>query len=141
MSWAEEAEIQQAELFADVSSAASLVEHAKPAQKSAPLQSVLEVVDLNEQDSDKELVYIDVRTWFEHKLNNIEGDPRIHISSLVEGVEAQFPDKTTPIRLYCAKGVRSGRGVKKLTDAGYLDVQNVGGISDVKKRRFGEAGN
>ena len=87
--------------------------------------------------ADQAPVYIDVRTWFEHKLNNIEGDPRIHISGLVKGVEKQFPDKSTPIRLYCAAGVRSGRGVQKLREAGYLDVQNVGGINEVKKRRFG----
>jgi len=85
---------------------------------------------------EKELVYIDVRTWFEHKINHIDGDPRIHISGLVKGVEGQFPDKSTPIRLYCAAGVRSGRGVEQLRQAGYLDVQNVGGIDDVKKHRF-----
>ena len=93
----------------------------------------------SELNVEKELVYIDVRTWVEHKINHIDGDPRIHISGLVKGVEKQFPDKSTPIRLYCAKGVRSGRGVAKLKEAGYLDVQNVGGIEDVKKLRFSGA--
>jgi len=99
--------------------------------------SVFSNVQSSEAQTSLDPVYIDVRTWFEHKLNNIEGDPRIHISGLVKGVEQQFPDKSTPIRLYCAAGVRSGRGVQKLREAGYLDVQNVGGINEVKKHRFG----
>lgn len=90
---------------------------------------------LNAQDDSQSPVFIDVRTWIEYKVKHIDGDPRIHISELVEGVEEQFPDKSTPIRLYCASGVRSGRGVEKLKRAGYLDVVNVGGIEDVKKLR------
>jgi len=86
-------------------------------------------------NGNQEPIYIDVRTWLEHKFNHIDGDPRIHISEIVDGVEQQFPDKSTPIRLYCAAGVRSGRGVEKLKQAGYLNVQNVGGIEDVKKLR------
>ena len=80
-------------------------------------------------------VYIDVRTWVEHKVDHIEGDTRIHVSDIVEGVTEQFPAKDTPIRLYCRSGVRSSRALDKLKAKGYLDVQNLGGIKDARKLR------
>ncbi len=83
-----------------------------------------------------EPVYIDVRTWAEHKVSSIEGDPRIHVSEIVEGVTAQFPDKSTAIRFYCARGVRAQTAVQRLQAAGYTDVENAGGIDDVRQLRF-----
>lgn len=80
-------------------------------------------------------VYIDVRTWVEHKIDHIEGDPRIHVSDIVEGVKEQFPAKDTPIRLYCRSGIRSNRATNKLKAQGYLDVQNIGGINDARELR------
>ncbi len=80
-------------------------------------------------------VYIDVRTWIEYKVDHIDGDTRIHVSDIVDGVNEQFPDKSTPIRLYCARGVRSSRAVDRLKEQGYLDVQNIGGINDARKLR------
>jgi len=71
-------------------------------------------------------VYIDVRTWIEHKVDHIEGDPRIHVSDIA---------KDTPIRLYCRSGIRSDRATNKLKAQGYLDVQNIGGINDARKLR------
>jgi len=80
-------------------------------------------------------VYIDVRTWIEHKVDHIEGDPRIHVSDIVAGVREQYPAKDTPIRLYCRSGIRSDRATNKLKAQGYLDVQNIGGINDARKLR------
>lgn len=82
-----------------------------------------------------ESVYIDVRTWAEHQLDNIEGDARIHVSEIVEGVEIRFPDKTTPIRLYCARGVRAQTATDRLKAAGYIDVENLGGIENARATR------
>jgi len=48
-------------------------------------------------------VYIDVRTWIEHKADHIDGDTRIHVSDIVDGVNEKFPDKETSIKL-CACG-------------------------------------
>lgn len=80
-------------------------------------------------------VYIDVRTWIEYKVDNIQGDVRIHVSDIVAGVTEQYPAKDTPIRLYCARGVRSSRAVNRLKAQGYSDVQNLGGINDARKLR------
>lgn len=80
-------------------------------------------------------VYIDVRSWVEHQADSIDGDARIHVSEIVAGVSEQFPDKNTPIHLYCAVGGRAGIAAASLTDAGYTNVHNAGGIDDVRRAR------
>ena len=89
--------------------------------------------------ADQQAVFIDVRTWAEHKIDRIDGDPRIHVSEILEGVSAAYPDKSTPIRLYCARGVRAETAMNKLRAAGYSDVENAGGIEDVRNLRFPDA--
>lgn len=84
-------------------------------------------------------IYIDVRTWAEHQVNNIEGDPRIHVSEIVDGVTQQFPDKSTAIRLYCARGVRAQTALERLQAAGYTNLENAGGIEEVRQLRFPES--
>ncbi len=88
---------------------------------------------VNAQSDD---VYIDVRTWVEHKIDHIDGDTRIHVSNIVDGVTEQFPDKNTPIKLYCERGVRAQTALQKLKAAGYLNVENLGGIDEVRHSRF-----
>jgi phage shock protein E len=79
--------------------------------------------------------YIDVRSWAEYQLDHIEGDIRITSSEIVPEVQSQFPDKSTPIRLYCAVGGRASRAAEALRAVGYTNVQGVGGIDDVRKLR------
>lgn len=85
-----------------------------------------------------EPVYIDVRTWMEHQADHIPGDTRIHVSEIVEGVSELFPDKSTPIYLYCAAGGRAESAVEQLSEAGYTNVHNAGGIEDVRQSRTDE---
>ncbi|MFT6005761.1 MAG: phage shock protein E [Pseudoalteromonas tetraodonis] len=87
--------------------------------------------------TDEEAVYIDVRTWAEYQVDHIEGDSRIHVSEIVTGVSEQFSNKDTPIYLYCAVGGRAGKAAEKLTQSGYTNVHNAGGIDDVRALRFG----
>lgn len=82
-----------------------------------------------------EPVWIDVRSMLEHKIDNIEGDIRISHSDIVEEVSKIYPDKNTDIRLYCRSGGRAGKAQSSLTNAGYVNVHNVGGIEDARKQR------
>lgn len=82
-----------------------------------------------------ESVWIDVRSYLEHKIDHIEGDIRIPHSDILEEVSEQFPDKTTQIHLYCASGVRSGKALNVLKEAGYTNVFNEGGIADARATR------
>ena len=96
------------------------------------------IVTVAVAQTDKEAVYIDVRTWAEHQVDHIEGDTRIHVSEIVAGVSEQFSNKDTPIYLYCAVGGRAGKAAEALQQAGYTNVHNAGGIDDVRALRFGE---
>lgn len=80
-------------------------------------------------------VWIDVRSVLEHKIDNIEGDIRISHTDIVEEVSRIYPNKNTDIRLYCLSGGRAGKALSSLKHAGYINVQNVGGIDDARKIR------
>jgi len=80
-------------------------------------------------------VWVDVRTWAEHKVNHIDGDARIHYTEIVDSIAEEYPDKATPIRLYCAAGVRAEKAKSALLQAGYSNVENAGGIESVRRQR------
>ena len=82
-----------------------------------------------------ETVWIDVRSPAEHAADSIEGDILISHDEIVRGVTKRFSDKSTDIHLYCASGVRSGRAMSALEEAGYTNVSNVGGIDDAREQR------
>lgn len=82
-----------------------------------------------------EPVWIDVRSWVEHQTDSIEGDPRYHFTDILESVSLAYPDKETPIKLYCAVGGRAGKALATLQEAGYTNVENAGGINDVRIAR------
>ncbi len=86
-------------------------------------------------DGAEEVVWIDVRSSAEHWLDNIDGDPRIPYTDIVEQVSILYPDKSTELRLYCRSGGRAGKAVEALQAAGYSNASNMGGIDDVRKLR------
>ena len=82
-----------------------------------------------------ETIWIDVRSELEHKVDSIEGDLRISHSDIVPEVQKLFPDKNTEIKLYCRSGGRAGEAANALKNAGYSDVESIGGIEDARKYR------
>ncbi|ARU57958.1 periplasmic protein [Oleiphilus messinensis] len=82
-----------------------------------------------------DVVWVDVRTYLEHKVDHIEGDIRISYQDVVEELPALVPDKNTEIKLYCRSGGRAERAKNALIQAGYQDVENVGSIDDARKLR------
>ena len=85
--------------------------------------------------ADDTATYIDVRSWAEYQIDHIEGDARIPLSDIAREVPLLVPDKHTPIRLYCARGGRAEQAKALLTSAGYLNVENLGGIDDARRVR------
>ena len=71
----------------------------------------------------------------EQSIDSIDGDIRIGHSEIIPQVGKLFPDKDTPIRLYCRSGGRAEQAGQALKQAGYTDVENIGGISDARKYR------
>jgi|TARA_R110001599_G_scaffold93853_1_gene244495 phage shock protein E len=82
-----------------------------------------------------EPAWIDVRSEIEHRIDNIEGDPRIAHTEVVQELSKLFPDKDTEIHLYCRSGGRAEKAKAALLNAGYNNVSNAGGINDARKAR------
>ncbi len=81
------------------------------------------------------VVWIDVRSWAEHKLDGIEGDVHIPYRNIVKELSKQNISKESNIKLYCQSGGRSEKALTELAEAGYTKVENVGGIADARKIR------
>ena len=90
-------------------------------------------------ETDRDVIWVDVRSWAETKIDRIEGDPNFPHQDIVNHVREHYPDKTMPIRLYCARGGRAQSALVQLNEAGYKNVQNAGGIDQVRAIRFNPA--
>ncbi|HEV3311417.1 MAG TPA: rhodanese-like domain-containing protein, partial [Chloroflexota bacterium] len=73
------------------------------------------------------VTFLDVREPDEYEQGAIPNAvhlPRGHLEFQVEG---KLPDKSGPIVVYCAGGVRSAFAAKTMQDLGYADVQSMSG--------------
>lgn len=70
---------------------------------------------------------VDVRTPDEYSDGHIRGSINIPLQRISEA-EAELPDKSAPIFIYCRSGARSGRAAAVLGGMGYKNVRNIGGI-------------
>ncbi|WP_350293041.1 rhodanese-like domain-containing protein [uncultured Croceitalea sp.] len=93
-------------------------------------QNTVSYVYPNELKSSKNLILLDTRKKEEYEVSKIEdaiwvGYKKFKIDALIE----KFPNKNTPIVVYCSIGVRSEDIGEKLLKAGYSNVRNLyGGI-------------
>ncbi|MHB8718859.1 MAG: molybdopterin-synthase adenylyltransferase MoeB [Candidatus Dormibacteria bacterium] len=70
---------------------------------------------------------IDVRERDEFEQGYIPGAQHLSKGFIELQVEDRVPDRTTPLTLYCAGGVRSLLAAKALRDLGYTDVVSLSG--------------
>lgn len=77
--------------------------------------------------NDSRRVILDVRERYEYEEGYIPG--AIHLSKgfLEFQIEDRVPDRTTPITLYCAGGVRSLLAARSLHDLGYENLESLAG--------------
>ena len=77
-----------------------------------------------------EAVLFDTRKFEEYEVSHIENATWVGYKKFdIESIEERFPDKATPIVVYCSIGVRSEDIGEKLLEAGYTEVKNLyGGI-------------
>ncbi len=76
---------------------------------------------------------LDVREPDEYAQGAVPGAVHIPRGNLEFSVEGRIVDKTTPVAVYCAGGVRSAFATKTLQDLGYSDVVSViGGFNKWK---------
>ena len=76
----------------------------------------------------KDFILLDVRTAEEYKSQRIEGAILIPDNEIRNRVEKEIPDKNKIILVYCRSGRRSGNAAKILTNLGYKNIYDFGGI-------------
>jgi rhodanese-related sulfurtransferase len=81
-----------------------------------------------EQESN--LVVLDVRTPEEFAEGYIQGSINIPDTDITETAEKMMPDKSIAILVYCRSGRRSALAAQDLSDLGYTNVYDFGGIID-----------
>lgn len=79
------------------------------------------------RDTSATLCLIDVRENYEWQTVRIPGAIHIPNDELVHRIDAEAPDRTQAIYLYCKGGVRSLYAAKSLLDMGYEEVYSVDG--------------
>lgn len=72
---------------------------------------------------------VDVRESNEFASGHAAGAISLPLSEL-ERVGELVEDRSAPIFLYCASGVRSARAAARLRRKGYTNVRDIGGIND-----------
>jgi sulfur-carrier protein adenylyltransferase/sulfurtransferase len=72
-------------------------------------------------------VFLDVREPDEHEQGAVPGAVHIPRGNLETQVESRIPDRSSPVVVYCAGGVRSAFAAKTLGELGYTDVVSMAG--------------
>src|SRR5438045_2630537 len=70
---------------------------------------------------------LDVREADEYDQGAIPGAIHIPRGNLESRIESQIADRSTPVIIHCASGVRSAFAAKTLQDLGYTDVASMAG--------------
>ena len=78
----------------------------------------------------EEAVVIDVRTVGEFSVSHYKGAINIPVDSLQKNISKIGP-KDKPVVVYCASGARSLAAAGILKRAGFTNVLNAGGISNM----------
>ncbi|SUO95337.1 rhodanese-like domain-containing protein [Suttonella ornithocola] len=80
-----------------------------------------------------ETVWVDVRTPQEYSEGHIAGAANMPHHEIVELVKKAGYAKDDRILLYCRSGNRSAKAKAALVEAGYTNVQDLGGFADLEK--------
>ena len=72
-------------------------------------------------------VLVDVREPEEYAHRRIPGSENLPLS-VIGTAEKVYPEKDTPLYLYCYSGARSGQAAAALRRMGYTCVSDIGGI-------------
>src|SRR5512135_2847598 len=94
----------------------------------AQAKSEIREIDTAEFDRARQrdgVVVLDVREPDEYDQGAIPGALHIPRGHLESQIESRVNDKSTPVLVYCAGGVRSAFAAKTLQELGYSDVQHM----------------
>lgn len=80
-------------------------------------------------DTQKDIVILDVRTKAEYDEGHIENAVQLPYDEIPQRAPAELTDKAQTILVYCRSGNRSRTASQSLSDLGYTNVKNFGGIN------------
>ena len=81
-------------------------------------------------DTESDYIIVDARTAEEFAEGHIPGAILIPEYEITERAQSELPDKDQLILVYCRSGRRSKIASQALTDLGYTNVKEFGGIID-----------
>lgn len=84
-----------------------------------------ELADAMQRTPDAQLV--DVREESEYAAGHVRGAQWLGKGIIERDIEARYPDKNTPLYLYCGGGFRSALAADNLQKMGYRQVWSVDG--------------
>jgi sulfur-carrier protein adenylyltransferase/sulfurtransferase len=96
----------------------------------AATKSAIREIDTAEADEQRRrpgAVVLDVREPDEYEQGAIPGAVHIPRGTLESSVENRITDKSAPVIIHCASGIRSAFAAKTLSDMGYQDVVSMSG--------------
>ncbi|MDF2474445.1 MAG: Rhodanese domain protein [Anaerocolumna sp.] len=79
-------------------------------------------------DNNSDIIILDVRTTEEYNAGHIENAILIPDYEIAEKAEEVLTDKSAEILVYCRSGNRSASASLSLTELGYTNVYDFGGI-------------
>lgn len=83
-------------------------------------------------DEKGEIIILDVRTEEEYQEGHIDGAILIPDNEIIETAESILTDKSATILVYCRSGRRSANASKELSELGYTNIYDFGGINNWK---------
>ena len=113
-------------------SGCSLTDREPPAQEEQKTYQQISSEQAKDMMGDHpRAVILDVREQHEFESGHIPGAVLLSVNAITEeSAAAVIPDKKTMVLVYCRSGNRSKTASQKLTDLGYSEVYEFGGILD-----------
>jgi molybdopterin/thiamine biosynthesis adenylyltransferase/rhodanese-related sulfurtransferase len=90
-------------------------------------RSIREVSTKEAASEHEGALFIDVREANEYEQGAIEGALHVPRGTLEYSIEGAVPDRSRPLVVYCASGIRSALAARSLTEIGYADVVSMAG--------------
>ncbi|MGM9947592.1 rhodanese-like domain-containing protein [Floccifex sp.] len=87
---------------------------------------------MEQMKQEKDYIILDVRTIEEYNQGHIPHAICIPVDEIEQKAELILSNKNICIFVYCRSGNRSQQASKKLSEMGYVDIYEIGGILDWK---------
>lgn len=94
--------------------------------------NAITIEQVNREVSENTAALLDVRTPEEYSQGHFEGAELLSLQAIEQG-ELPSASKDTTLYVYCRSGSRSSQAARLLKEAGYGDVVDLGGLTDVEK--------